>query len=88
MKIKVRRKVGTWLLFTNNTNTDLFNGYRALRQRRPLSGHTAARHLSAFLPLLTMFPQQKVERRHGNAVIDHKLEGGRTKNATSLVVKL
>lgn len=59
--------------------TDLFDSDRTLRQRRPLRRHAAPRVVTSLL-LLPMFPQQQVERRHGDAVIDHQLEGGRRRD--------
>lgn len=55
---------------------DLSDSNRALWQSRPLSRQAA---LCVLIFLLPVFPQQQVERCHGDAVIDYKLEGGRKK---------
>lgn len=59
-----------------HTHTHLFDSDRALWERCPLSRDAALRVSTI---LLSVFSQQQVERRHGNAVVDHKLEGGRNK---------
>lgn len=58
-----------------DANADLLHSYGALWQRRPLSRPPAAVLVSSFLLLTAVFPQQQVERRHGNAVVDYKLKG-------------
>lgn len=66
-----------------DANTDLLHTHGALRQLRPLRrAAAAALPVSAFLLLRAVLPQQQVEGRHGNAVIDHKLKevGGVGKN--------
>lgn len=53
--------------------TNLFHGGRGLRQRRSLRPQAAV----GVLMLLSVFPQQQIERRHGYAVVNHKLERGK-----------
>lgn len=72
-----------WLnIKQTGADTDLLHAHGALRQQRPLSRPPAALPVSVLLLLMAVFPQQQVERRHGDAVIDYKLEGvGENKKA-------